>query len=70
MQTEAQKLTETLIDRFGLQPEEVAYRLRVSLNSVMRWRRGVQPQPGHLSSLRDLMEDERRRRSRKKATAA
>lgn len=69
MKTEAQKLTDTLIGRFGLQAEEVAFRCRVSLNSVMRWRRGTNPQPGHLSSLRDLVEEETRRRERRKAVA-
>lgn len=68
-QTEAQRLVEMLVERWGLQAEGVAYRLRVSLNTVMRWRRGVQPQPGHLANLRDLVDEERRRRDRKKATA-
>ena len=39
----------------GLSYEEIAFNLRVSLNSIIRWRRGVTPQPGHMANLRDLV---------------
>lgn len=60
-QTEAQKLT-TKLAHWGLKYEEVAFKLRVSLNSIIRWRRGVTPHPGHLASLRDLVATEKKRR--------
>lgn len=52
--TEAQKLTGRLV-KLGMKYEEIAFKLRVSLNSVIRWRRGVTPHPGHLMALKDLV---------------
>jgi transposase len=52
-ETEAQKLVGRLL-KLGLKYEEIAFRLRVSLNSVIRWKRGVTPHPGHLTSLKEL----------------
>lgn len=60
-ETEAQKLTGKLT-RWGMKYEEIAFRLRVSLNSIIRWRRGVTPHPGHLTSLKDLVAVEQKRR--------
>lgn len=51
---EAQRHVEFLLKK-GMTMEEIAYRTRVSLNSVVRWRKGAQPQPGHLFALRDLV---------------
>lgn len=53
-ETEAQKLVGKLL-KGGLKYEEIAFRLRVSLNSVIRWKRGVTPHPGHLTSLKELV---------------
>lgn len=52
--TEARKLVDRLV-KAGLSYEEIAFNLRVSLNSIIRWRRGVTPQPGHMANLRDLV---------------
>lgn len=49
----AARLVERLLKR-GMTPEEIAFKLRVSLNSVVRWKKGVRPHPGHMASLRDL----------------
>jgi transcriptional regulator with XRE-family HTH domain len=54
MKSEAEKLVEKLFSR-GMTQEEIAFRLRVSLNSIIRWRKGVTPQPGHFTALRDLV---------------
>lgn len=62
-ESEAQRLTARLA-RWGMKPEEMAFRLRVSLNSVIRWRRGVTPHPGHLDTLRDLVASEQKRRAK------
>jgi transcriptional regulator with XRE-family HTH domain len=51
--TEAAKLVARLQKR-GMTSEEIAFKLRVSLNSIVRWRKGVVPHPGHMTSLRDL----------------
>jgi len=51
-ETEAQRLVRRLLK--GKRPEELAIELRVSVNTIYRWRRGVTPQPGHLDFMRDL----------------
>ncbi len=54
VENEAKKHIDRLL-KAGLKYEEIAFRLRVSLNSIIRWRRGVTPQPGHMADLRDLV---------------
>jgi hypothetical protein len=51
----AQEIVESLIAA-GLQPEEIAFRVRVCLNSVVRWRAGGGAHRGHVESLRALAE--------------
>lgn len=51
----AQEFVENLIAA-GLQPEEIAFRIRVCLNSVLRWRKGGSAHRGHVESLRALAE--------------
>ncbi len=57
-QQTAAQLVEALLK--GMRAEEVAMRLRVSVNTVFRWRRGVVPQPGHMAALRELAEQPQR----------
>lgn len=57
MVTKTKSEAEKLVDRLmrSMTQEEIAFRLRVSLNSIIRWRKGVTPQPGHFQALRDLV---------------
>ncbi len=55
--TEAERLVAYLLK--DMRAEEIAVKLRVSLNSVLRWKRGVSPQPGHLTGLRELAAQKR-----------
>jgi transcriptional regulator with XRE-family HTH domain len=48
---ESQRITQRLLKT--KRPEEVALALRVSVNTIYRWARGVTPQPGHFTALRD-----------------
>lgn len=67
---EAKRLVDALIG-WGLKYEEIAYRLRISMNTIIRWRKGrTDPQPGHLDALRLLHEEEARRRKKSSAVAA
>ena len=50
--SESQRLTQKLLKT--KRPEEIALALRISVNTVYRWARGVTPQPGHYAALRDL----------------
>lgn len=64
--TEAQRLTTKLMD-WGLKYEEIAFKLKVSLNSIIRWRRGVNPQPGHLKDLQALVTSEQKKHVKQSA---
>jgi hypothetical protein len=67
---EAQRLTERLI-KWGFGYEEIAYRVRVSVNSIIRWRKGMIPQPGHLTALREFYESvKNKKKNAKKAAVA
>ncbi len=50
-QTEAAKIVERLRKK-GVSYERIAVEVAVSTNTVMRWKRGVIPHPGHLKALR------------------
>jgi hypothetical protein len=68
--TKAQQACATL-KRWGLRDEEVAVALRVSVNTIIRWRGGVmEPHPGHMSALIEYVEAQRAKRSKKHANAA
>ena len=63
IETEAQKLVAKLA-KWGMKDEEIAFKARVSVNSVIRWHRGVRPHPGHLADLRDLVAAEQKKRKK------
>lgn len=48
-------LVKKLMD-LGLRTEEIAVKLDVSNNTVIRWRSGVTPHRAHLARLMDLFE--------------
>jgi hypothetical protein len=59
---EARRMVDALM-RWGIKGEEIAYRLRLSLNTIIRWRKArAVPQPGHLDALRALYDEELKRR--------
>lgn len=55
-----------------MRPEDVASRLRITVYTVYRWRKGTtgKPHPGHLTTIRELVKSERERRKRKSVGAA
>lgn len=50
--TEGAKLVAGLLAT--MKPEIIALKLRVSLATVYRWKRGITPQPGHMEDLKNL----------------
>lgn len=68
-QTEAQKLIAQL-RKWGMTNEGIAFHAHVSLNTILRWAKGVSPHPGHLASLREAVEGQRALRKKNKVAAA
>ncbi len=62
-ETEAARAVAKL-KKLGLSDEEIAVKTRVSLNSVLRWKRGVVPHRGHLLSLREVVAVEAKKRQK------
>jgi transposase len=48
--TQAAKAVEKL-RKMGLSYEQIAVGVAVSVNTIIRWKKGVEPQPGHFTAL-------------------
>lgn len=55
---EGAKLVQGLLG--SMKPEIIALKLRVSLATVYRWKRGITPQPSHMEDLRALAASRKR----------